>query len=302
MGMKKFLLITLLLVAWSATPAHASGLELTMPVDGPVVRGFDAPAHRYGPGHRGVDIMASPGTPVRAAAQGRVHFAGVVTGRPSVSIDHGNGLRTTYTPVSGSVREGEVVKSGQVIGTLQPGHCTPACLHWGLTDGTDYHDPLPYLTLRRVRLAPMGAMPVVPAALPAATVGVGSVAPGQAPVRGPVTSKFGMRVHPVTGVYKLHDGVDFGAACGTPIHVPWAGEVIKRDTSRGYGLRIHVRHENGLVTAYAHLPRFDVQVGQHLDAGAQVGVVGTTGYSTGCHLHWMAWKGGALVDPLTLLR
>ena len=302
MDMKKIILIAAMLVAWLATPAHAAGLQLTMPVDGPIVRAFESPAHRYGPGHRGVDISAPPGTQVRAAAVGRVYFSGVVAGRPSVSIDHGNGLRTTYTPVSGSVRKGDVVTSGQVIGTLQPGHCTSACLHWGLTDGTDYHDPLPYLTLRRVRLVPMGTAPVVPAALPAATTGAGPVTPGKAPVTGPVTSKFGMRVHPVTGVYKLHDGVDFGASCGTPIHVPWAGVVIKRDTSKGYGLRVHVRHDNGLVTAYAHLPHFDVQVGQQLAAGAQVGVVGTTGYSTGCHLHWMAWKAGALVDPLTLLR
>ncbi|NLE98601.1 MAG: M23 family metallopeptidase, partial [Propionibacterium sp.] len=145
---------------------------------------------------------------------------------------------------------------------------------------------------------PMGAEPVVRPALPAAVV---PLAPGSRPVAGAVTSAFGMRVHPITGVYKLHDGTDFGAPCGTPIRVPWAGTVTGTGVSVGYGYRVHVRHDDGLATAYAHLPRFDVGVGQRLGAGEQVGVVGTTGYSTGCHLHWMAWQSGALVDPMTLI-
>lgn len=303
--MRRFLLVLLAATLLLAAPAsaRADGLSLVMPVDGPVTRGFALGPTPYSPGHRGVDIAAPDGSRVRAAAQGVVHFSGRVAGRESVSIDHGNGLRTTYTPVAGSVRVGDVVRSGDVIGTLQRGHCSSSCLHFGLTDGTDYHNPLSYLGHRTVRLLPMGAEPVARTVLPAAVVPVtdGPLVPGLAPVAGRVTSRFGMRIHPVTGVYKLHDGVDYGAPCGTRITTPWAGTVVRRDVSRGYGYRVHVRHANGLVTAYAHLPRFDVGVGQQLAAGATVGEVGNTGYSTGCHLHWMAWRDGVLVDPLTLL-
>lgn len=108
-----------------------------------------------------------------------------------------------------------------------------------------------------------------------------------------------MRVHPVTGVYKLHDGVDFGAACGTPIVTPWAGRVSRAHYSSGYGYRVIIDH-GGFSTAYAHMPGLELSVGDQVEAGHRIGVVGTTGLSTGCHLHWMAWDGGRLIDPLTL--
>lgn len=309
--MRKLLLVlcTVLVVSLTSAPARADGLILRQPVEGVILRGFQLGATPYSPGHRGVDISSPAGASVRAAADGVVHFSGRVAGRPSVSIDHGGGLRTTYTPVVGHVRTGEIVRAGTVIGTLQAGHCASPCLHWGLTDGHIYHNPLSYLSSRYVRLVPMGASPVVRASLPAAsvpTLGPGDdgtpLAPGGPPVAGRVTSRFGMRVHPVTGIYKLHDGADFGAPCGARIVSPWAGTVVRRDVTRGYGYRVHVRHAGGLVTAYAHMPAFDVEVGQQIPAGARVGRVGSTGYSTGCHLHWMAWRDGQLIDPLTLLR
>lgn len=276
------------------------GLVLLRPVDGEVVTLFDGGTSPYSKGHRGVDLAASAGEAVRAAAQGVVFFSGEVAGRPSVSVDHGNGLRTTYTPVVGTLPVGSVVTAGQVIGHLdrQP-HCAPAfCLHWGLTDGTIYHDPLLYLASPPVRLLPNGTRPRPVPPLPAA----GTPMPrGSPPVPGPVTSRFGMRVHPVTGVYKLHDGVDFGASCGTPIRLPWPGRVVSASYDGGYGNRVIVDHGT-LRTGYAHLPGISVQVGQEMTAGAVVGAVGSTGYSTGCHLHWMAWRDGALVDPLTLLE
>lgn len=296
----RVLVVIALLLALVAVPARADdGLRLEQPMPGPLVRGFDPGTSRYSAGHRGVDILGEAGAAVRSAAAGRVHFAGVVAGRPSVSVDHGGGLRTTYTPVRPGVGKGDVVRAGDLLGTLEAGHCDTPCLHWGLTDGDDYFDPTSYLALRRVRLLPMGAAPVQRAVLPSAAV---PHAAGRQPVPGRVTSRFGMRVHPVTGEYKLHDGTDFGAACGTPVRVPWAGVVVGTDISRGYGYRVRVRHDDGLVTAYAHLPRFQVSVGDRLDSGGQVGVVGNTGYSTGCHLHWMAWRSGRLVDPMTLLE
>lgn len=141
-------------------PPPAGSFGWPLPGFPAVVRAFEAPAHRFGPGHRGVDLAAETGTPVLAAGAGTVVFAGPVAGRGVVSIDHVGGLRTTYEPVSPIVRAGDVVARGQQIGTVQAGH--PGCaaclhsgvLHWGVRRGMDYLDPLRLLTLGRLRLLP----------------------------------------------------------------------------------------------------------------------------------------------------
>jgi murein DD-endopeptidase MepM/ murein hydrolase activator NlpD len=95
--------------------------------------------------------------PVLASGSGTVVFAGLVAGRPVVSVDHRGGLRTTYEPVSPSVSAGDLVVRGQLIGTLVPGHAgcpAAACLHWGARRGMDYLDPLGLLALADVRLLP----------------------------------------------------------------------------------------------------------------------------------------------------
>lgn len=116
-----------------------------------VLRGWEPPASPYGPGHRGVDLAAAPGTLVRAAAPGRVSFTGMVAGRGVLSITlTGTGqppLRTTYEPVTALVAEGDEVAAGQVVAVLGPGpfHCAGGCLHWGLLRGETYLDPLSLL-------------------------------------------------------------------------------------------------------------------------------------------------------------
>ncbi len=142
-----------------ATAAVAS-TGWTAPLAGalPVTRPFEAPAHAYGPGHRGVDLGGAPGTPVLAAGDGVVVFAGMVAGRPVVSIDHAGGLRTTYEPVTPSVGAGQRVARGLPVGTLASGHAgcpVEACLHWGLRRGETYLDPLQLLSVPRVRLLPL---------------------------------------------------------------------------------------------------------------------------------------------------
>lgn len=281
------------LAAATASPASArEPLQLRPPVAGPVVRVFTAGPEPWSGGHRGVDLAAAPGAVVRAAAAGTVSFAGVVAGVPSVAVDHGGGLRTTYTPVVGAVAAGTVVPAGRPIGTLAIGHCTSGCLHWGLTDGTSYFDPTAHLVIRPVRLLPLGTIPTAPAPLPAAEGATDGM-----PVAGRVTSRFGMRRHPITGVYKLHDGVDLAAPCGTPVRLPTAGTVALVETHAAYGIRVIVEH-GGRRTGYAHLRSAAVRRGDRLAAGALVGFVGSTGLSTGCHLHWMEWRQGRLVDPM----
>ncbi len=117
-----------------------------------------------------------------------------------------------------------------------------------------------------------------------------------------ITSPYGMRQHPVLDVYKLHDGTDFGASCGTPILAAAAGEVVGSYFNAGYGNRVILGHApaNGvsLATSYNHLESSAVSTGEQVERGEVIGYVGTTGYSTGCHLHFMVYENGQTVDPL----
>ncbi|MBG0852196.1 M23 family metallopeptidase [Streptomyces spinoverrucosus] len=137
-----------------------------------VLRGWEPPATRYGRGHRGVDLAAPPGTPVRAIAPGRVSYAGRVAGKGVVSVElTGTGdppLRTTYEPVRASVRKGDEVEAGEVIGRVEPGgsHCTAPCLHWGLRRGETYVDPLSLLPPWLLRTGPSRLLPVLGVPLP----------------------------------------------------------------------------------------------------------------------------------------
>jgi murein DD-endopeptidase MepM/ murein hydrolase activator NlpD len=123
-----------------------------------VLTPFGAPENPFGPGHRGVDLAGSVGQPVRAARGGTVVFAGPVAGHGVVSVQHDNGLRTTYEPLTPTVHAGAVVAAGAVLGTLVAGHrgCPSPCLHWGVRrDRLEYLDPLVLLRPTRVRLLPV---------------------------------------------------------------------------------------------------------------------------------------------------
>lgn len=160
------LAIALIAPVLSPTTADAAprpGFDWPLSPRPEVARRFEAPAFKYGRGHRGVDLAGNPGQQVLAAGPGVVAFAGQVAGRGVVSIDHDGGLRTTYEPVEGSVRVGDPVVAGTPIGALNPGHLEcgqPACLHWGLRRGEDYLDPLTLLRPVAVRLKPVDLKPV----------------------------------------------------------------------------------------------------------------------------------------------
>lgn len=126
-----------------------------------VVSGFDPPLSKYGSGHRGVDLAGAPGQRVRAAAAGRVTYAGSLAGRGVVVVSHG-ATRTTYQPVRATVEVGAVVEAGDAIGRLERfgSHCAPAtCLHWGLIEGESYLDPLTMVGAGPVRLLPFFGLP-----------------------------------------------------------------------------------------------------------------------------------------------
>ena len=124
-----------------------------------VTRAFERPPGPYAAGHRGVDLGGFPGSPVLAAGDGVVVFAGMIAGRPVVSVDHPDGLRTTYEPVDPWVAAGQPVTRGSPIGALVAGHAgcpRDACLHWGLRRGETYLDPMVLLRRVQVRLLPLG--------------------------------------------------------------------------------------------------------------------------------------------------
>ncbi|MGJ6979498.1 M23 family metallopeptidase [Aestuariimicrobium soli] len=118
-----------------------------------------------------------------------------------------------------------------------------------------------------------------------------------------ITSQYGMRLHPVLHYWKLHDGTDFGAACGSPIRAARAGVVAEKYYNAGYGNRLMIDHGmvNGryVTTGYNHAIRYVVNVGQRVSQGQIIGYVGSTGYSTGCHLHLMVWVNGSVTNPMT---
>ena len=283
------------LLALPATVAVAQPAPVAPPAPGPVLRGFDPPASRFGPGHRGVDVGAKPGWPVRAAMAGVVAFSGEVARVGWVTVDHGGGLDTTYGPLSGRrVVRGQRVAAGAVLGRLSAG---ADHVDWGARRNREYIDPLSLLVEWEIALVhPDDELPQLEAVVAAARSGR-----LRHPVRGVMTSRFGLRSHPLTGAHRMHAGVDFGAPAGTPVTAAASGKVVGAGTLGGYGNTVTLRHPGGVETRYAHLSSIAVSVGQEVVAGRTIGAVGSTGQSTGPHLHLEVRVGGQPVDPLPWL-
>jgi murein DD-endopeptidase MepM/ murein hydrolase activator NlpD len=216
-------------------------------------------------------------------------------------------------------RDGHGVGGHGVGGLGLGGHCHD-CLHWGLREGKKYLDPLLLLGNRggRLRLVAEAQRRIVkreaearagaaPATQAGATTPVGR--PGSHgflhPVAGPVTSSVGMRLHPLLKIWKLHDGTDFGAACGTAIRAPYAGVVTRAYYNPAYGNRLFLSHGRAdgvrVETAFNHATRYLVRPGQRVSRGQVIGLVGRTGWATGCHLHLMVWLDGRLSNPMSWL-
>jgi murein DD-endopeptidase MepM/ murein hydrolase activator NlpD len=135
-----------------------------------------------------------------------------------------------------------------------------------------------------------------------ASVSHGNPTPGNHrfiwPVNGPIASPFGYRQDPVLGGYRLHAGVDIAASQGTPIKAAGDGVVKMAGPNGGYGNFTLIDHGGGLATGYGHQSRIAVSVGQHVSTGQVIGYVGSTGASTGPHLHWEVRVNGTPVDPM----
>lgn len=117
-----------------------------------------------------------------------------------------------------------------------------------------------------------------------------------------ITSPFGYRSDPFTGGSAFHSGLDLGDGCGTPVAATRPGNVTFAGPAGGYGNRVVVDHGEGIWSAYSHLQQIDVRVGQAVEQSQQLGLVGTTGRSTGCHLHFEIIVNGGFADPLPYLQ
>ncbi|WP_341850079.1 M23 family metallopeptidase [Sphingomonas immobilis] len=117
------------------------------------------------------------------------------------------------------------------------------------------------------------------------------------PVAGHVTSNFGLRVHPILGYTKMHKGMDIGAPWGSPIHAAMDGVVQFAGRTGGYGNFVKLASGGNIATGYGHMSRIAVRNGERVARGQVIGYVGSTGLSTGPHLHWEVWKNGISVNP-----
>jgi murein DD-endopeptidase MepM/ murein hydrolase activator NlpD len=122
------------------------------------------------------------------------------------------------------------------------------------------------------------------------------------PVNGPVVSPYGYRIHPILGYRKLHTGMDFAVGYGTPIHASDSGTVIYATWMGGYGNVIIVDHGRGISSLYAHQSSLAVGTGTRVTRGQVIGYVGSTGFSTGPHLHFEIRVNGTPVDPMGYLN
>lgn len=131
-------------------------------------------------------------------------------------------------------------------------------------------------------------------------------APLMRPVDGYITSPYGMRLHPIFRYWRLHDGTDFSGSCGRPIRAAASGRVLAMYYNSGYGKRVLIAHGylrgSSVSSSYNHLSAYSTYPGQRVRRGEVIGFVGNTGYSTGCHLHFMVFRDGRTTDPMNWLR
>lgn len=117
------------------------------------------------------------------------------------------------------------------------------------------------------------------------------------PVSGTITSGVGMRVDPIDGIWRQHNGIDIAVPTGTPVRAVADGTVVYAGLRNGYGWTVLLEHDNGMITLYGHNSQLPVEVGQAIKKGEVIALAGSTGRSTGPHVHFEAWQSGANITP-----
>jgi murein DD-endopeptidase MepM/ murein hydrolase activator NlpD len=128
-----------------------------------------------------------------------------------------------------------------------------------------------------------------------------AVSPRMPLIAGRLSSGFGWRVHPLLAELRMHSGVDLAAPLGSPIFATDSGRISIAGWQGGYGLAATIEHANGLQTRYGHMSRLNVVAGQHVERGQIIGFVGSTGLSTGPHLHYEVRFRGQAINPLSIM-
>ena len=118
------------------------------------------------------------------------------------------------------------------------------------------------------------------------------------PVSARITSGFGLRIHPILRFARMHRGIDFGARWGTPIHAAADGQVTRAGWAGGYGRQVRLAHAAGLASSYSHMSSLSVAPGSLVRQGQLIGYVGSSGLSTGPHLHYEVYRGGVAINPI----
>src|SRR3546814_50475 len=250
----------------SATPSRMPILNTY------ITSGYGGRADPFGGGrafHKGIDFHARTGDPVLAVADGVVSFSGRRSGYGKVvEVDHGNGYVTRYAHNSRSEEHKYELQSLMSISYAVL--CFIKITHTSAFH-TDYHTfPLP-------------------AALPISN-------------RNPYsTSGYGGRANPSGGGGAFHKGSDYHARTGDPVLAVADGVVSFSGRRSGYGKVVEVDHGNGYVTRYAHNSRLGVQVGDLVRSGQQIAKAGSTGRSTGAHVHFEVWQDGRVLNPRKFL-
>ena len=214
---------------------------------------------------------------------------------------------TLADAVSGS---GGIGLADQVVRSLTPGGVQPAAdlraaaLHPAAlrtAQGAAAAPPAP-LAHQAEAMAPAMALKENPYQDAEAASADGAPSGFGLPVTGRVTSRFGARLDPLTGTRSAHLGLDVAAASGTPIRAPAGGVVVAAGPRGGYGNAVEIDHGGGLVTLCAHASDLLVFAGDFVEAGQAIATVGSTGRSTGPHLHFEVRQGGQAVDPDQVLK
>ena len=122
------------------------------------------------------------------------------------------------------------------------------------------------------------------------------------PAYGAITCAYGYRIHPITGKYSFHSGIDIGAAAGSPIYASKSGTVTTATYTYVYGYYVTINHGDGYSTLYGHMTNYIVSPGQYVTQGQVIGYVGSTGWSTGPHLHFTMYYNGSTVNPANYLK
>ena len=155
------------------------------------------------------------------------------------------------------------------------------------------------------RLVAMGVVSTDPTTYPLADSGAQMILSTRGfirPVKARPGSAYGLRFHPILKYWRMHNGTDFGAACGVPLYAAQSGTVLQASAQGGFGNYTIIDHGiidgRSVMTGYAHQQSMVVRAGQSVAMGQLIGYVGTTGLSTGCHLHLQVYRNGAPVNPL----